>query len=391
VRVVLVTGKGGVGKTTLAAATAVEAAARGTRTLVASTDAAHSLGDVLCARLGADPAAVAPDLDAVQIDGRRELERSWEAIAEYLRRLLGWAELDRLRVDELVVIPGLDQLLALARLRSLAEEGRWDAIVVDCAPSADSLRLLTLPEVLRWYVDRLFGRSGMFPTWARRRMERTFSVPAPGDDVFSSLSELTDELDGFRSILQQATTTARIVVTPERVVVAEARRTLAYLALYGYAVDAVLVNRTPGILASSPPLERWLRSQEAQLATIDQTFSPVPRLLVRHRLDEPIGIDALGEIGRELYAEQDPLACLCDRPALDITTAGAESTVRVPVDGVERDDILLERVGDELVVTLGTYRRTIPLPDRLRPEDITRAGLVDGQLEIVFGGDFHVR
>jgi len=391
VRVILVTGKGGVGKTTLAAATAIEAANRGTPTLLVSTDAAHSLADVLCRRVDADPVTVAPELDCLQIDGRRELERSWDSIADYLRRLLGWAELDRLHVDELVVVPGLDQLLSLARLRSLAEEGRWEAIVVDCAPSADSLRLLTLPDVLRWYVDRLFGAGGMFSTWARRRMERTLAVPAPDEEVISSLSQLTDELAGFRSLLEKAVTSARIVVTPERVVVAEARRTLAYLALYGYAVDAVLVNRTPAALAPVPELEPWRRAQEAQLVSIDQTFAPLPRLAARHRLVEPIGIEALSEIGRELYAEHDPLARLSDKPALEITTAGPVSTVRVPVDGVDRDDIVLERVADDLVVTLGSYRRTIPLPDRLHPQDVTKAGLVDGHLEIVFGEVPHVR
>ena len=152
VRVVLVTGKGGVGKTTLAAATALRAASLGARTLLVSTDAAHSLADVLGMNLGAEPSPVVERLDGLQLDGRHELQRSWHIIAEYLRRLLGFTELDRLHVDELIVVPGLDQLVALARLRALAAEGRWDAIVVDCAPSADSLRLLTLPDVLSWYV-----------------------------------------------------------------------------------------------------------------------------------------------------------------------------------------------------------------------------------------------
>ena len=170
-RVVLVSGKGGVGKTTLAAATAIAASKRG-RTLLVSADAAHSLGDVLGQKLGPDPTPVAPHLDGLHLDGRLELERSWSAIADYLRDLLGWSNLDRLRIDELVVLPGLDQLLALSRLRSLAEEGHWDAIVVDSAPSADTLRLLSLPDVLQFYVDRLFGHDGVIGGWARRRFER---------------------------------------------------------------------------------------------------------------------------------------------------------------------------------------------------------------------------
>jgi arsenite-transporting ATPase len=390
VRLVLVTGKGGVGKTTLAAATAVSAAKRGARTLVVSTDAAHSLGDVLAAPLSGDPVTVSPGLDALHLDGRRELERSWLAISDYLRRLIGWADIDRLHVDELMVVPGLDQLLALARLRSLAEQGRWDAIIVDCAPSADSLRLLTLPDVLRWYVDRVFGSNGVIGGWARRRVQRGLSIPMPGDEVFDSVADLTDQLQRLQELLTQAVTTARIVVTPERVVVAEAQRTLAYLALYGYAVDAVLVNRLLGPELAIPELQQWRNAQDAQILAIDQAFAPLPRLTAEYRQFEPIGIHALSELGREVYDDVDPLGQLAAQPALQITTTARESMVRMPVHSSDRDDIQLHRVEDDLVVTLGTYRRSIRLPDQLRMQEVVRAGLADGHLEVVFAGASNV-
>jgi len=280
-RVILLTGKGGVGKTTLAAATAVAAARRGVRTLLVSTDAAHSVGDVLDQPLGAEPAAVAPGLDAVQLDGRHELQRSWSVIADYLQRVLGWAEIHRLQVDELMVVPGLDQLVALARLRALVLDGSWDVLVVDCAPSADSLRLLMLPDVLRWYIDRLFGDSGITGAWMRRRVARTLAIPTPDDHVLDSINDITQQLSGLRSMLGEAVTTARVVVTPERLVIAEAQRTMAYLALYGYQVDAVLVNRVAGSEFAAPELERWLAVERAQLECIDQSFDPLPRLRVR--------------------------------------------------------------------------------------------------------------
>ena len=238
-RVILVTGKGGVGKTTLAAATSLAAAERGVRTLLVSTDAAHSLADVLDCPLGPEPERVSGRLDAVQLDGRRELQRSWGAIAEYVHRILGWADLDRLQVDELMVIPGLEQLVALARLRSLSLLGHWDAIVVDCAPSADSLRLLTLPDVLQWYIELLFGDNGVMNSWMRRRVAKALALPAPDDDLLASVTGITDELSRLRAMLDEAVTTARIVVTPERVVIAEAQRTMAYLALYGYRLKKV--------------------------------------------------------------------------------------------------------------------------------------------------------
>src|SRR5262245_56575314 len=193
-RVVLVPGKGGVGKTTLSAATAALAAEHGARTLLVSTDEAHSLEDVLVQRLGPEPLPVAANLEGLQLDGRHELARSWLSIVDYLRRLLGIAELDNLHVDELVVVSGLDHLVALVWLRELVDSGAWDAIVVDCVPSVDSLRLLALSDVLRWYIDRLFGRDGRFNRWALRRIERTIAIPVLDESVVSSLADMTDEL-----------------------------------------------------------------------------------------------------------------------------------------------------------------------------------------------------
>ena len=377
-RVVLVTGKGGAGKTTLSTATATLAAQRGTRTLLVSTDGAHSLEDVLQCSLGPEPAPLAENLDAVQLDGRHELQRSWSSIIEYLRRLVGITELDRLQADELVVIPGLDQLVALGRLRALVDSGAWDAVVVDCAPSADTLRLLALPDVLRWYVERLFGRRGTLSRWARRRLERTLAVPAPDESIVSSVSAITEELAGLRAALDGGHTTARIVITPERMVMAEAQRTLAYLALYGYAVDAVFVNRCPAAGHASA-------ASRAHLETIDATFAALPRLRVRHRAEEPLGLDALLGVGTELYGSCDPLARLAHRPPLEITSRGDESMVRLAVPGMARDQIELERDGDELVIALGAHRRSVVLPEGLRDRGIVRAGLEGQHLEIVFG------
>jgi arsenite/tail-anchored protein-transporting ATPase len=385
VRVILVTGKGGVGKTTLAASTALIAAELRARTLLVSTDAAHSLEDVLMRRLDAEPVPITDNLDGLQVDGRRELQRSWSTIIDYIRRLVGLTDLDRLHADELMAVPGLDQLVALARLRSLAASGYWDAIVVDCAPSADSLRLLSLPDVMQWYLDRLLGANGRWSRWTRRRIERTLAVPAPDDDVLTSVNDLGDELRQLRATLDHAATTARVVVTPERVVVAEAQRTLAYLALYGYAVDAILVNRVPGAEMESPSLAPWLAAQQSQLSAIDTIFAALPRLTVRQRMAEPVGLAMLREVGVELYDGRVPLERLAAGAALEITTSGSESIVRLPVTGFDREQIQLERDGDEFIVTLGAHRRRVSLPESLRDRDVVRAGLNGSNLEVVFG------
>jgi arsenite-transporting ATPase len=360
------------------------AADRGVRTVLVSTDAAHSLADVLQTPLGCEPVPVGSNLDALHLDGRHELQRTWGGIVEYVHRLLGWSDLDRLRIDELMVIPGLEQLVALARLRALVQDGRWDAMIVDCAPSADSLRLLSIPDVLRWYIERVFPRGSM-NTWVRRRLADSLAIPTPDESVISSLTDLTEDLSRLKTMLDEASTTARVVVTPERVVIAEGQRTLAYLALYGYAVDAVVVNRAPCHDLEGTVLAPWLEAQRTQLEAIDGAFGTLPRLTVEHRLFEPVGTDALRDIAGELYRECDPLARLTTSASLEVVTAGRESTVRIFVPGVKRDDIELNRRGDELVVDLGAHRRAVMLPDALRGREVVRAGMSDQYLEVVFG------
>jgi arsenite-transporting ATPase len=241
-----------------------------------------------------------------------------------------------------------------------------------------------LPDVLRWYVDRLFGRDGVLGRWAWRRIERTLSVPAPDDDVIASITDISDELAELRAVLESASTTARVVVTPERVVVAEARRTLSYLALYGYAVDAVLVNRVPGPeLDTVPVLRPWVDAQRTQLTAIDAAFSPLPRLSARLRLGEPVGLDVLRHLGRELYGDHDPLARLATTPPMEIVAHGPSTSVRIFIPGIQRDEIALEHVDGELIVTLGEHRRAIGLPDALLGHEVVRAGLDGTHLEVV--------
>ena len=390
-RVVLIMGKGGVGKTTLSAATALDASEHGSRTLLVSTDAAHSLADALDVGLGAEPVKVAGSLDAVQLDGRYELERSWPAIAEYAHSLLGVADLNRLHAEELMVVPGLDQLLALARLRSFVSDGGWDAVVVDCAPSADSLRLLSLPDVLNWYAGRLFGRDGSVRARVRRTLERTFSIAAPTDEVVASVTDVSRMLSGLRQVLLEADTTARLVVTPERLVIREAQRTRSYLALYGYAVDAVLVNRLIDPVGAAAEMGRWREYQMRQLAGLSEIFGPLTQLVCRLRPSEPIGVDALLDVGRELYSGIDPLTRLSTASGMAISANGRRAVVRIPVGGIDGEEIDLQRSGTELMLRLGPYRQAVALPDGFQKRDVVGASIIDGALEIEFAEVGRVR
>jgi arsenite-transporting ATPase len=384
-RVVLFTGKGGVGKTTVAASTALVGADEGVRTLVVSTDPAHSLGDVLDRPLGPDPVEITPNLDAAHLDGRVELERSWDVIAAYLRDVLGLADLDHIHTEELVVLPGLDQLLALSRLRKLATSGRWAAIVVDCASSADSLRLLSLPDALRWYVDRLFGRSGVIGGWVRRRVERSLAVPSPGEDVADAVRGLAADLTGLRELLHQDSASARVVVTPEAVVLAEAQRTVSYLALYGFTCDALVVNRQfPPTLRESP-LGAWREAHEHQMSRLDELFGELPRIGAVAQPAEPVGLAALRRLGAELYPGGAALAKLASRPALEIHVQHDTALIRLPVGGLAHRDISVHHSRDVLVLSLGSYRRALRLPDGLRKLVVKSAAVREGVLELSFG------
>jgi arsenite-transporting ATPase len=361
VRILLFTGKGGVGKTTLAAATGAALAGRGRKTLVASTDPAHSLGDAFGHTLGAEPSEVDALLSAVQIDSRTLVDTTWHRLRAELRTTLSGVGLDTLDAEELTVLPGVDELLALSEVRRLAEHGPWDTIVVDCGPTAETLRLLALPEAVSGYLTRVFGRR---------------------DRVTDSVRRLGTHLEGLRALLTEpSVTTVRLVLTPERVVVAEARRTLSSLALRGIAVDGLIANRlmpAPGFWRGGAAT--WLRTRRAQqdavLAELAAAgFGPSTLSRVEHRAVEPVGLPALLEIAAELYRDGDPLAGdgTPVTPLLRIRPSSEGYTLRVALPLGRDAEVDLARVDDDLAITVDGFRRLIALPESLRPCRITGA------------------
>lgn len=358
-RILLFTGKGGVGKTTLAAATGAALAARGRKTLVVSTDPAHSLGDAFGHPLGAEPSEVDALLSAVQIDSRTLVDTTWHRLRAELQTTLSGAGLDTLDAEELTVLPGVDELLALTEVRRLAEDGPWETIVVDCGPTAETLRLLALPEAVSGYLTRAFGRRGR---------------------VTESVRRLGAHLDGLRALLTEpSVTTVRLVLTPERVVVAEARRTLSSLALRGIAVDGLIANRlmpAPGFWRGGAA--SWMRTRRTQQDTVlaelsGAGFKAVSR--VEHRAVEPVGLPALLEIAAELYRDGDPLDGdgTPVTPLLRVRPAPEGYTLRVAIPLGRDAEVDLARVDDDLAITVDGFRRLIALPESLRPCRITGA------------------
>ncbi|MEA2058493.1 MAG: TRC40/GET3/ArsA family transport-energizing ATPase, partial [Actinomycetota bacterium] len=275
-RVVLVTGKGGVGKTTVAAATAIRAADRGHRTLVMSTDPAHSLADAYQVALGDAPTEVATDLAAQQIDSQQRLEESWGAVRDYLTEIFDWSGLQGIEAEELTVFPGMDELFSLATVRDHVHSGRYDAIIVDCAPTAETLRLLSLPDVMAWYMEKMFPIGRKLARVIRPVMGRVSSMPVADEQVFDSVAQFYERLDGIREILADPeVTSARLVMNPEKMVIAEARRTYTYLGLFGYAVDAAIVNRVLPDTVADPYFKRWHEIQAEHLESVEEGFADV--------------------------------------------------------------------------------------------------------------------
>lgn len=385
-RVLLFTGKGGVGKTTAAAATALAAAGAGTKTLVVSTDPAHSLADAFGVALGPDPTEIDTGLAGMQIDAQSSFERSWRQVQSYLLTVLSKAGIDPIEAEELTVLPGADEVLALLAVREQVESGRWDLVVVDCAPTAETLRLLALPDALDWYMRRLWPIERRVVRSLRPVLNRVAGVPMPSDAVFDAVERLHAELSGVRAILADPErTSVRLVLTPEAVVVAEARRTLTTLSLYGYRVDAVIANRI--FPAGDPWRDAWAKAQQAQLQAVEDSFGGLPVLRIAYQAAEPVGIPALAAVGNEVYDGRDPLGLPAGPEPISVrrTTDGFVLVLALPF--VTRDEVGLTRRGDELSLTVGSWRRLLSLPSVLRRCLVTGARLDDGELIVSFEPD----
>ena len=387
-RVLLFTGKGGVGKTTTAAATAALAAARGRKTLVLSTDTAHSLADAFGVQIGAEPTEVDTGLYAVQVDTQAAFERTWRDVQDYLRGVLERAGVDALQAEELTVLPGAEQVLALLELRRQVASGRFDLVVVDCAPTGETLRLLALPEALRWYVEKVFPSQRRALRAVRPLLSRVSGPAVPHDSVFDAVSRLHAELSEVRELLTAPTTSVRLVLTPEAVVVAEARRTLTSLALYGYRVDGLVANRVFAASASGDGWTAgWVAAQQEQLEAVRRDTAPLPLLESTYAPGEPVGLEALTDLGAALYGDADPTGSGPGQELVAVTRDRDGFLLSVALPLARLEDVDLARSGDELVVTIVGHRRLLELPSALRRCTVGGARLVSGRLVVRFEPD----
>ncbi len=386
-RILLFTGKGGVGKTTTAASTALRCADAGLRTIVLSTDPAHSLADAFDVELGPLAAPITSTLWGQQLDAQDRMEESWQEIQGWLREVFAWAGVDGLEAEELSVVPGLDEVFALADIKHCAESGEWDVVVVDCAPTAETIRFLSLPDILARYMERLFPVGRRINKLAAPVLSRVTSLPVAGDEVFEATRGFYERLEGVREILTDPErTSVRLVVNPEQMVIAEARRTYTYLSLFGYRVDAVVANRLLPEGVSDPWFERWKALHVEHLQAIEDGFAPLPVLKVELAPTELIGVDALRAFGEEVYGDLDAASRLHTGQPLRILRRNGRTTLSLDLPFADRGELELGRRGDELLVRVGPYRRAVTLPDSLRSRPVATAMLTGGRLKVTFEG-----
>ena len=384
-RVLLFTGKGGVGKTTVAAATAAAASRAGSRVMVMSTDPAHSLADSFDSEISSGVTQLGEHLWGQQIDAQERLEQNWREIQEYFISLMNWAGVDTIQAEELSVIPGLDEIFALIDVKQHVESRNYDLLVVDCAPTAETLRLLSLPEIMNWYIERIFPVERRVVRTLRPLVTKITSLPIADDRFFASVERLHRNLDAVRRILiDEKVSSVRLVVNPEKMVISEARRTYTYLSLFGYRVDAVIVNRIIPDSVTDPYFGKWKEIQAEHLASVTESFEPLPILTARLFDREMVGIELLQGMGEEVYGEHEVTTILYREDPIRIRKRGQSYLLAMRLPFASRDDLDIHRRGDELFIKVGSYKRNLILPQTLQRLAIREASFVEDRLEIRF-------
>jgi arsenite/tail-anchored protein-transporting ATPase len=384
-RILLYTGKGGVGKTTTAAATALRASRMGYKTIVLSTDAAHSLADSLDLRLGPTPTPIAENLWGMEVDIYHEVSTYWGSIRKYLTNLFAWRGLDSIVAEELTVPPGMYELASLIEIVRLKESGSYDLIVVDAAPTGETLELLSFPEIARWWMDKIFPVQRRVAKVARPIVRSVIGMPLPGDDVFDAVASLFGELDKMHSLLvDPSLTSIRMVVNAEKMVIKEAMRTYTYLNLYGYPVDLVICNRVIPDAVTDSYFETWKASQIRYIQMVESAFAGIPIRYLPLMESEIVGLETLEQVGETLFTGEDPTAVYHEGRSYSFEKSAEGYQLLVPLPFVSKSDIGVQQVGDELILQVGSQKRNLILPRALIGMKIRGAKLDEDVLKVQF-------
>jgi arsenite-transporting ATPase len=386
-RTILYTGKGGVGKTSVAAATARRCAAAGLRTLIMSTDPAHSLADSLEVELGGKPTPCGDNLFGQEVQAQEEMERNWDGVQDWLGELMADRGVDGISAEELTVPPGMDELFSLLQIKRHHEEDEFDCVIVDCAPTGETLRLLSFPDVATWWLEKVFPWERKLMAAARPFARGLFDVPLPSEAVFENVERLVRNLVAMNLILRdRSSTSIRLVMNPDRMVVKEAMRTFTYLNLYGYLTDAVVVNRVipPEAAPEGGYFAAWREVQAEHMELVRSAFAPVPILTAPWLEQEVVGPAMLDRLAAEVFGDGDAWEVLHKELSQELSSENGRATLRLALPFAERGDIELKKIGLEVIVRVGGQKRTIILPPTMAPYATSGARFEDGALEVTF-------
>ncbi|SET17548.1 arsenite efflux ATP-binding protein ArsA [Natronincola peptidivorans] len=387
-RIILYTGKGGVGKTSIAAATALESAKRGLKTLIVSTDAAHSLGDSLDTQLSPEAVEIRKNLWAQEIDTIYETEQGWKKVQEYITSIMTSKTVKDITTEELTIFPGIEDLLSLLRILRYYKEKLYDVIVIDCAPTGETLALLSFPDMFRWWMDKLFPMKRRAIKLTKPVIEPLLGMPMPSDGVMGEIENIYNQMDEMRKILSNRdVTSVRIVVNPEKMVVKEAQRSFTYLNLYDFNVDAIVVNRMIPDNVTDDYFKAWKEIHKQYKEIIMESFYPIPIYYVPLFEKEIVGFKMLSRMGESLFKDKNPAEIYYNTKIQEIKKEEEGYTLSIYMPFTEKENLSLNQKADELIVKAGSYKRNIILPRTLLNYSIKGAKFDNDTLKIKFGGE----
>jgi arsenite/tail-anchored protein-transporting ATPase len=390
-RILFFAGKGGVGKTSVAAATGIKTAQMGKKTLIMSLDVAHSLGDIfdlerdLIDKNKGKPIEVGKNLWIQELDIQEEIENNWGDIHKYISTLLNTTGLDEVLAEELAVLPGMEEISLLLYINRYAQAKKYDAILLDCAPTGESLRFISIPTTLEWYIKKIFKLERTIAKFARPVAKRFYDIPLPGEDYFNAVEYLFQRLQGVEEILvDPAVTTVRLVTNPEKIVLKETQRAFMYFSLYKMTTDAVIINRILPENVKDAYFDDWRERQAEYVRQAEAYFSPIPMFPVNLFRGEILGKESLSQLAAQIYGDRNPLERFFEGEPYSLNKIDGRYRMRIRLPFIKKDDVDLNKVADELIIRIGSFKRHVLLPRQVAASKSVHARFDGADLLIQF-------